>query len=55
MLKMGRETIVFERQTQHHPHLILNIRNWNKVKGETIKVVEENMNFLWSENRGLLK
>lgn len=30
----------------------MNIRNWNKdlnVKDETIKVVEENTNFLWSE------
>lgn len=32
----------------------MNIRNWNKdlnVKDETIKIVEENTNFLWSEKR----
>lgn len=49
---MRRDTLIFGRWT-HHPYLILVIRNWNKdlnVKDKTVKAVEENKNFLWSEN-----
>lgn len=49
---MRRDTMFFDRQTDR-PHLILNIRNWNKdlnVEDEIMKVVVETINFLWSEN-----